>query len=157
MPTGRIAPPGGTDNKVIYYGSDAELDIEIDDLAKTITAIPTTAYTFTNVLTVASALKTGSGYTTKVRMTNAIEVAEETITDALIQGVVFESLVFAVKTQAQLDMVMNATGNVTMPLCIDPTGAKAEMTVPADRKVWVLLSDTGSYCLKINGLKISFW
>ena len=89
-------------------------------------------------------------------MTNAIEVAEGTITDAMLSGVAFESLIFNVKTQAQLDMVLAATAEVSIPLCIDPTGAKAEMTLPADRKVWVLLSGTGKYRPKIKGLIISF-
>ena len=61
---------------------------------------------------------------------------------------------FSVKSQAQLDMVMNATRNITVPLCIDPTGAKQQMTVPSDRRVWVLLSGDGKYAPRINGLVI---
>lgn len=145
-----------SDNVITHYGSGLELDLSFDHDAKTITATPATAYALTNVLNAASIFKSEFGYDTRITMTNAIEVAEGTITDAMLSGVAFESLIFNVKTQAQLDMVLAATAEVSIPLCIDPTGAKAEMTLPADRKVWVLLSGTGKYRPKIKGLIITF-
>ena len=151
----------GTDyaanNTFLYYGAGRELDFSFDHDTKAITAMPATAHAFTNVLNAASIFKSQFGYDTRIVMTNAIEVAEGTITDALLSGVAFESLIFNVKTQAQLDMVMAATAGVTTPLCIDPTGAKQQMTVPADRRVWVLLSGDGKYTPKINGTIITFY
>ena len=144
-------------NTFLYYGAGRELDFSFDHDTKAITAMPATAHALTNVLNAASIFKSQFGYDTRIVMTNAIEVAEGTITDALLSGVAFESLIFNVKTQAQLDMVMAATAGVTTPLCIDPTGAKQQMTVPADRRVWVLLSGDGKYTPKINGTIISFY
>ena len=144
------------DNTIFYYGAGRDLDMAFDHNAHLITATPTTAHALTNILNAASTFKNRFGYDTRINMTNAIEVAEGTITDAMLSGVAFESLIFNVKTQAQLDMVLAATAEVSIPLCIDPTGAKAEMTLPADRKVWVLLSGTGKYRPKIKGLIISF-
>lgn len=145
------------DNTIFYYGAGRDLDMAFDHNAHLITATPTTAHALTNILNAASTFKNRFGYDTRINMTNAIEVAEGTITDATIAGMAFESLIFNVKTQAQLDMVMDATASVTTPLCIDPTGAKQQMTVPANRRVWVLLSGDGKYTPKINGLTITFY
>lgn len=144
------------DNMIFYYGAGRDLDMAFDHNAHLITATPTTAHALTNILNAASTFKNRFGYDTRINMTNAIEVAEGTITDDTAAGVAFESLIFNVKTQAQLDTVMNATAGVTTPLCIDPTGAKQEMTVPTNRRVWVLLSGDGKYTPKIRGLIITF-
>lgn len=143
-------------NTVLRYGSGRELDLSFDHDTKTITAMPATAHALTNVLAAASTFKGVFGYNTKICMTNAIEVAEGTLTDELAGNVQFESLVFNVKTQAQLDMVLAATDGVSTPLCLDPSGAKEKMVLPADRKAWVLLSGEGEYRPYINGFIISF-
>ena len=145
-------------NTFLFYGAGRELDLAFDHDTKTITATPATAHALTNVLAAASTFKGVFGYNTKICMTNAIEVAAGTLTDELVGNAQFESLVFTVRTQAQLDMVMAATAGVSTPLCIDPDGDKHDvLTIPADRKVWVLLSGNGKYQPKINGLIISFY
>ena len=143
-------------NTFLFYGEGQDLDLAFDYDAKTITATPTTAHALTNVLAAAATFKDSFGYNTKICMTNAIEVAEGTVTDEMASGVEFESLVFNVKTQAQLDMVLAATDGVSTPLCLDPSGAKEKMVLPADRKAWVLLSGEGEYRPHIDGFIITF-
>jgi len=60
--------------------------------------------------------------------------------------------------RGQLDDVLAATASVSVPIGIDPDVAdKHEMlSLPADRKVWVLLSGNGKYIPKVNGLVIMF-
>ena len=141
---------------VLYYGAGLPLDLTLERDKNVLTATTATAHAFTNVLVAASTFKSEWNIDTRINLTNAIEVAEGTLTDDMLAGVAFDSLMFNVKTQAQLDMVMAATAGLSVPLAIDPTGAKEEMTLPADRKVWVLLSGEGKYRPHIDGLTIIF-
>ena len=137
----------GTNPTVIYYGEGQELDIEGADGTGNgiLTFIPNTAHALTNVLAAASVFKTQFGLDSKVVITNAIEAVEGTITSELLANVSFDSLNFAVKTQAQLDMVLDAVP-VETPLSIDPTGATESLTVmTANRKIYVLLPTNGTY------------
>ena len=146
----------GNDNSVIiYYGSGLELDLSVDTDKKVVTAIPATAHALTNVLIAASTIKSEFGMDTRISITNCIEVAEGTLTDEMLTGVTFDTLTFNVKTQAQLYMVLNATSGITAPLGIDPSGAKETLTLPSNRKVWVLLSGDGSYTAWTKGLKLT--
>ena len=60
--------------------------------------------------------------------------------------------------RGQLDDVLAATASVSVPIGIDlDVAGKHEMlSLPADRKVWVLLSGNGKYIPKVNGLVITF-
>ena len=148
---------GGTGNEVIYYGSGRELDIEMDDATKTITAWPTTEHAFMNVLNAAAVLKSEYGWNTRITVTNALEVASGSITAEMLAGVEFNSLLlmFAVKTQVQLDSILAAVPSAAM-LAIDPTGATENLTIPQDRALWVYLSGNGKVQPHIKGLKIIF-
>ena len=120
---------GGDNNQVIYYGQGQELDIEMDDVSKTITATPTTVHTLTNVLNAASPLKRGASWNTKISVTNAIDLAGLTITETMTQAVTFDKLVFSAKTQSQLNNLLD-TFPATTPISIDPTGLTENMVIP---------------------------
>ena len=64
-------------------------------------------------------------------------------------------MMFAVKTQAQLDSVLVAVPQTAM-LAIDPTGARERLSLPQDRALWVWLSGNGEYRPYIRGLIITF-
>ena len=145
----------GNSNYVLYYGTGLPLDLTLDMDKKVLSATTATAHAFTNVLVAASTFKSEWGIDTRIDLTNAIDVAEGTLTNDMLAGATFDSLIFNVKTQAQLDMVMNATEGLSVPLCIDPTGAKKKMIIPANRKVWVLLSGEGTYSPHVDGFSIA--
>lgn len=149
---------GRSGNRVIYYGPTNGLDIAIDDFSKTITATPTTEAALTNMLNAAVAFKNGCGYDTRITVTNAIELTAGAITAANMQYATFNSLMFKVNTQAQLDSILAAVP-ASVPLSIDPSDSQTELTVPQGREVYVRLSGDGKqgrYVPKINGLIISF-
>jgi hypothetical protein len=143
---------------VVDYGSGRELDIEMDDATKTITAWPTTEHALTNVLNAAAVLKSEYGWNTRITVTNALEVTSGSITAEMLSGVEFNSLLmmFAVKTQAQLDSILAAVPSSAM-LAIDPTGATEELTIPQDRALWVYLSGNGKVRPQINGTILIIW
>ena len=140
----------------IPYGPGLDLDIAID--GNVLTATPTTETMLANVLTWASRIKNDFGMDTKVCITNPIPVVEGLVTADLLKKAEFGSLMFKVTSQAQLDTVLAATANISVPIGIDPDVAdKHEMlSLPANRKVWVLLSGNGKYIPKVNGLVITF-
>jgi hypothetical protein len=148
---------GGNNTEIIKYGPGREIDFEIDTDEMVITAIPTTTDMFVNALNWSTLFKEKLGYQTRISVTNSIEVSEGTVTAEMLSNVQLNStlMMFAVKTQAQLDSVLAAVPQTTM-LAIDPTGAKEELNIPQDRAMWVWLSGTGKYKPYIKGLILSF-
>ena len=148
---------GGTDNKVIYYGESTNLDIVVDEDAATITATPTDEESLTNMLAAASTFKNVFGWNTVINVTNAIEVSAGAVTPAMLSDVRLNTMLmmFKVKTQVQLESVLAAVPQTTM-LAIDPTDASEELTMPADRALWVWLAGTGKYRPRLNGITIVF-
>ena len=141
-------------NAVFYYGAGRELDLAFNHNDHLITATPATAHAFTNVLASASTFKDLFGMDTRINVTNALEIAAGSITAADLAGVTFTSLIFAVKTQAQLNTVLAAVPAET-PLAIDPEGATENLKVlKADRKLYVMLPKTGTYKVVNGGLVI---
>ena len=141
-------------NTVFYYGAGRELDLSFDHDAKMITAMPATAYAFTNVLAAAAIFKSEFGYDTRINVTNAIEIAAGSVNAEEMSGVTFDSLTFAVKTQAQLDTVI-ASVPAAIPLAIDPEGATESLTVKMeDRKIYVMLPTNGTYKIRQGGFII---
>jgi hypothetical protein len=141
-------------NAVFYYGAGRELDLAFNHNDHLITATPATAHAFTNVLASASTFKDLFGMDTRINVTNALEIAAGSITAADLAGVTFTSLIFAVKTQAQLNTVFAAVPAET-PLAIDPEGATENLKInTVDRKVYVMLPKNGSYKVRKDGLVI---
>lgn len=141
-------------NTIFYYGAGAELDLSFDHDAMTITATPATAHALTNVLAAATTIKNVFGMDTRINVTNAIEIAAGSISAAELAGVTFDSLTFAVKTQAQLDTVLAAVP-VETPLAIDPEGATENLTVLTEnRKIYVMLPTNGTYKVRPGGFII---
>jgi hypothetical protein len=148
---------GGNNTEIIKYGPGREIDFEIDTDEMVITAIPTTTDMFVNALNWSTLFKEKLGYQTRISVTNSIEVSEGAVTAEMLSNVQLNStlMMFAVKTQAQLDSVLAAVPQTTM-LAIDPTGAKEELNIPQDRAMWVWLSGTSKYKPYIKGLILSF-
>ena len=148
----------GANNKVVYYGRGEELDIAVNASANTLTATPTTANALTNVLDAAAVFKEEFGLDTRINVTNAIEIGEGVITAEKLRYATFNSLMFKVMTQSQLDSVL-AVVPASVPLAVDPSDAREELIVPQGREVYVRLSAdgrNGKYVPKINGLLITF-
>ena len=84
-------------------------------------------------------------------------VFDDAVTPEMLANVQLNStlMMFAVKTQAQLNSVLAAVPQTTM-LAIDPTGAREELTMPQDRALWVWLSGTGKYTPYFTGFKLIF-
>ena len=142
------------DNTIFYYGAGRDLDMSFDNDNKTVTATPATAHALTNVLAAASTVKNVFGMDMRINVTNAIEIAAGSVTAAELAGVTFDSLTFAVKTQAQLDTVLAAVPAET-PLAIDPEGATENLMVTTgNRKIYVMLPKNGTYKVRQGGLMI---
>ena len=148
---------GGTRTKIIKYGPGQEIDFALDTEEKVITAKPTTEAALTNALNWATLFKDKLGYDTRASVTNSIEVSADAVTPEMLANVQLNStlMMFAVKTQAQLDSVLSAVPQTTM-LAIDPTGAREELTMPQDRALWVWLSGTGKYTPYFSGFRIIY-
>ena len=143
-------------NSIFYYGAGQELDLAFNYNDHLITATPATAHAFTNVLASASTFKDLFGMDTRINVTNALEIAAGSVTAAELAGVTFDSLTFAVKTQAQLDTVLAAVPAET-PLAIDPEGATENLMVTTGyRKIYVMLPKNGTYKVRQGGLIIIF-
>ena len=142
--------------KVIKYGPGEDIDISIDG-----TFTVATSNRLDDVLSVANYLHDYCGMNPKINVTNVIEVADGMITAeklAFLDNGTFNSLVFKVNTQAQLDTLLAAIPS-SVPFAINPADSKVELTVPQGREVYVKLSaegKNGKYTPKINGLIISF-
>ena len=116
-------------NYVFYYGPGRELDLSFDHDDKMISAIPTTVHALTNVLAVAATVKSEFGYDTRISVTNTIDLTGVTIDPTAVSGVTFDRLMFAAKTQAQLNAILGAFPKTT-PISIDPTGLTENMVIP---------------------------
>lgn len=150
---------GGTDSIYAPYGAGQDLDIEIDEQAKLLTATVASASALTNVLNAASTFKSAFGLDTRINVTNMIELASDLITVEKLANATFNSLTFKVNTQAQLDAILSVVP-ASVPLAIDCSDAKVELTPPIGRKIYALISDegrNGKYRPKINGLTITFY
>ena len=120
---------GGTNNKLWYYGPTNEFDLDVNDTDMTATFTPTTVNALTNALSWASPFKTHFNLDTHISVTNALDLTGVTITPAMASGVTFDRLVLSVKTQAQLDGILDAFPAATV-MAIDPTGLTEKLTVP---------------------------
>ena len=121
---------------LLYYGAGEELDISINEAENIISATPTTVNALTNVLKSVAVFKSDFGLDTKISVTNAIDMSGMTITDEMSAALKFDSLVFSVKTQAQLNDLLSAFPE-NVPFAIDPTGLAEDMVVPNNREVFV--------------------
>ena len=149
---------GGNNTVTAFYGEGEDLDIEIDEQAKLLTATVASASALTNVLNAAATFKSAFGLDTRINVTNTIELASDLITVEKLANATFNSLTFKVNTQAQLDAILSVVP-ASVPLAIDCSDAKVELTPPIGRKIYALISDegrNGKYRPKINGLIISF-
>ena len=151
------AKRGGTNCKTILYGPGEDIDVSIDG-----TFTVATSNRLDDVLSVANYLHDYCGMNPRINVTNVIEVADGIITAgklAFLDNGTFNSLVFKVNTQAQLDTLLAAIPS-SVPFAINPADAKEELTVPQGREVYVKLSaegKNGKYTPKINGLTITFY
>ena len=147
----------GTNCKQIFYGPGEDIDISIDG-----TFTVATSNRLDEVLSVANYLHDYCDMNPKINVTNVIEVADGIITAgklAFLDNRTFNSLVFKVNTQAQLDTLLAAIPS-SVPFAINPADSKVELTVPQGREVYVKLSAegrNGKYRPKINGLMITFF
>ena len=148
---------GGDKTTICRYGPAQEFDLLMGDTY--VTAIPTTANALTNVLNWAQTFKTAFNLDTRISITNAFVIEEGLITAEKMQYATFNSLMFKVETQAQLDSVLSVVP-AHVPVALDASDSKVELTVPQGREVWVRLSADGrqgKYTPKIRGLIISFF
>ena len=155
-------PNGGntSGNEAIYYGSGTNLNLVVEDDKNMVTAIPTDGAAFAKMLEVAPLFKTYFGWDTSITVTNLIEVGAGVITTANTKWVnSFNSLVFKVNTQAQLDTLLDAVPS-SVPFAINPSDATETLILPQGREVYVRLSGEGRdgrYKPKIlRGVAISF-
>lgn len=154
----------GTGNELLLYGPGEDFDLSIDDAnTKVVTATPATTNGLVQILTCAPLFKQHLGLNTRINITNTLEIAEGTVTAAMLENIEFNTLLLTVKvkTQAALDRVFEAIPASTYPLlAIDASDAREELTVPDGREVYVRLRSgegkQGRYTPKINGLVISF-
>ena len=116
-------------HKVVYYGPSDEFNLLMGE--KAITAIPTTATSLTNVLSMAKTFKSAFDLDTNISVTNTLDFADVTITEDMFSGVTFDRLVFSAKEQTQLDAILGAFP-ATTPISIDPTGLTENMVIPND-------------------------
>ena len=150
---------GGENNKVWYYGPNRELDLTIDETAKTVKFTPTTENALSNVVAWVPTIKQHFELDTVISVTNRIEMSVA-LDEEMLQNVTLEAppwyLTFAVKNQEQLDRVLSVVSADT-PIIIDIEGAgKNQITVPEDRKVAILAKSGWTFGAKLNGLVISF-
>jgi hypothetical protein len=144
---------GGTNTDLIYYGADQELDLDIDDDAKTITAVPNTSAAFEKVLNNAARFKEYFDLDTRIAVTNSFS-STMSVSAEKLQNVTFLTYVpFVVNTQAQLDATLAAIPGA-MPIAIDATSATENINVPAGRNVVVLVPGGGKYGPTLKGFII---
>lgn len=152
---------GGTNTDAIQYGTGKDITaISVDQSANTISFTPATETGLVKSLQAAPLFKDAFGWDTKINIVNTIEVTGTSLTKALFDAAsaTFDSLRFAVKTQAQLDTVLAAAPE-SVTLVIDPTDATETLTVPLEettRTVYMLLPPGASYERKKSGLIIIF-
>lgn len=147
---------GGTNTKVFRYGPGKDLDLDIDEANSRIIATCATLDALKAVLDSAANFKNCFGLNTRIEVTQPLDIPDGTITADHMKYATFNSLMFAVKTQAQLDSILSVVP-ATVPVSIDPTNATEHLTVSTTdgRKVHVLLPESKTYRLSPRGIVIS--
>ena len=147
---------GGNNTDIIYYGADTNLNLVVDEDAKTITATPTDEAALLKMLEVAPMLKEVLGFDTVISINSdidaTVEITEEMLTNVKVEVPTWY-LTFAVKTQAQLNRVLAVT---TGPIVADITGATQEITPPVGRRVAILAPGGAIFNYHKRGLIIQF-
>lgn len=137
----------------IYYGPGRGVDISVNTARNELTATPTNATRLVTMMESAPLFREHFGLDTRISVTNAIDLTGVTITEQMVSGVTFDRLMFKVNNQAQLNAILNAFP-ASAPLSIDPTDITENLTVPAARKIHVMLSEADAVRLKVKGLVI---
>ena len=145
---------GGTNTDLIYYGVDQELDLDIDDAAKTITAVPNTSAALGKVLNNARRFKDYFDLDTRIAVTNSLSSVAAVSAGDLQHNAFVTYVTFTANTQAQLDDTLAALPE-SLQVVIDATGARRTVKVPAGRNVTVLLPGGGKYGPTRKGLTIT--
>ena len=145
---------GGTNTDLIYYGADQELDLDIDDDAKTITAVPNTSAALGKVLNNARRFKDYFDLDTRIAVTNSLSSVAAVSAWDLQHNAFVTYVTFTANTQAQLDDTLAALPE-SLQVVIDATGARRTIKVPAGRNVTVLLPGGGKYGPTRKGLTIT--
>ena len=145
---------GGTNTDLIYYGADQELDLDIDDDAKTITAVPNTSAALGKVLNNARRFKDYFDLDTRIAVTNSLSSVAAVSAGDLQHNAFVTYVTFTANTQAQLDATLAALPE-SLQVVIDATGARRTIKVPAGRNVTVLLPGGGKYGPTRKGLTIT--
>ena len=145
---------GGTNTDLIYYGVDQELDLDIDDAAKTITAVPNTSAALGKVLNNARRFKDYFDLDTRIAVTNSLSSVAAVSAGDLQHNAFVTYVTFTANTQAQLDDTLAALPE-SLQVVIDATGARRTIKVPAGRNVTVLLPGGGKYGPTRKGLTIT--
>ena len=148
---------GGTDNEVVAYGPDEDLDIIIDEAVENLTAVPKTQAMLEKVLSVAAVLKERCNLNMRIEIAEDFALAEGAITEAMLAGIRPCALhfTFAATTQARLDQVLAAVP-ASLELTVDPAGAKEPLAVPPGRNLWVLLPGDGKFTPYVTGSGVGF-
>jgi len=145
---------GGTNTDTIYYGAGQELDLDIDDAAKTITAVPNTSAAFRKVLNNTRRFKDYFGLDTRITVTNSLSSVVSVHDGDLLHDAFVTYVTFTANTQTQLDDTLAALPE-SLQVVIDATGARKTINVPAGRNVTVLLPGGGKYGPTRKGLAIT--
>jgi len=138
---------------VIYYGPDRDLDISIDEAKNTLNATTTSAGMLVKMLEAAPLFRSHFGLDTRISVTNAIDLTGVTITDGMLSGVTFDRLMFSVKTQSELNAILD-TFPASTPLAIDPTGLTEDLTVAARWNVFVKSGEGYAVKKRHDGLMV---
>lgn len=146
---------GGTNNTLWYYGPTNEFNLVVDDNMKTATFTPTTVNALTNAIAWSASFKEYFDLDPRISVTNALDLAGATITEEMVEDLTFDRLMFMVKTQAELDGILDVFPS-DAPLAIDPSGITENLTIPLSRKVFVQLSEADAVRLKAKGFAIIF-
>ncbi len=113
----------------IYYGPGRGVDISVNAARNELTATPTNATRLVTMMEAAPLFREHFGLDTRISVTNTIDLAGVTITEAMTSAVTFDRLMFSAKTQAQLNAILGAFP-ATTPISIDPTGLTENMVIP---------------------------
>ena len=113
----------------IYYGPGRGVDISVNTARNELTATPTNATRLVTMMEAAPLFREHFGLDTRISVTNTIDLAGVTITEAMTSAVTFDRLMFSAKTQAQLNAILGAFP-ATTPISIDPTGLTENMVIP---------------------------
>lgn len=139
----------------IYYGPGRGVDIVVNAARNELTATPTNATRLVTMMESAPLFREHFGLDTRISVTNAIDLTGVAITSEMVSGVTFDRLMFKVNNQTQLNAILDAFPAST-PLSIDPTDITESLTVPAARKIHVMLSEADAVRLRVKGFMLIF-